>query len=63
MQNTHLFVAAVRARVDGERVCWVREDPANPGLRSETWGTRIWGGGGVEADGNGFAISMVAVRA
>jgi hypothetical protein len=57
MQNTHLFVAAAAARVGG---------PANPSLRSETWGTRlvdtlicgarIWGGG------EGRTISTLAVR-
>jgi len=57
MQNTHLFVAAVGARVGGERVCWVREDRANPGLKSETWGTRSCGWG------EGDAISRVAVLA
>jgi hypothetical protein len=49
MQRTDLFVAAKAARVG---------ETANPGLRSETWGTRIGGGG----CGLGCAISTVAVR-
>ena len=57
MQNTYLFVAAVGARFSVERDCWVGENLANPGLRSETWGTRSSGGA------EGCTISRVAVRA
>jgi hypothetical protein len=57
MQKTNLFVAAVGARFSVERDCWVGENLANPGLRSETWGTRSSGGA------EGCAISRVAVRA
>jgi hypothetical protein len=74
MQSTNLFVAGLAVRVGVGRGCWVREDPANPGLKSETlrqaqgrlWGTRIWGGGEaygrVEAVEMGCATSTVAVR-
>ena len=55
MQNTNLFVAGSAACV-GVRGYWVRENSANPGLRSETWGTRILGGVG------GFVTPTVAVR-
>jgi hypothetical protein len=47
MQKTGLFVAAV----DG-----VVGDCANPCPKSETWGTRFWGGV------DGCAILVVAVR-
>jgi hypothetical protein len=57
MQKTYLFVAGLAARFCVEQRWWAREDCANPGLRSETWGTRIWGGG------KGCANSMVAVLA
>ena len=54
MQSTDLFVAGSAVRVGVG--CWMGQDPASPGLRSETWGTRSWGG-------EGCAISRVAVRA
>jgi len=68
MQTTSLSVANVAvclgacARYDVRNVGGVREHPANPGLKSETWGTRIWGGGGAETDGSGFRTSTGAVR-
>jgi hypothetical protein len=56
MQSTNLFVAGLAVCVGVGRGYWVRENSANPGLRSETWGTRILGGVG------GFVTPTVAVR-
>jgi hypothetical protein len=56
MQSTNLFVAELVVCVGVGRGCWVREDPAIPGLKSETWGTRILGAVGE------CATLMVAVR-